>query len=92
MRTLFFNRYLDAFAKSIFLFGVFHIMITAWSLKDWSFFEEKLLRDHPNCELEKVDNRAFLHVEKLINAEDDLILSSLKHHYDYLASLTSDLR
>ena len=73
-------------------FGVFHIMITAWSLKDWSFFEEKLLRDHPNCELEKVDNRAFLHVEKLINAEDDLILSSLKHHYDYLASLTSDLR
>jgi len=27
MKTLFFNRYLDAFAKSIFLFGVFHIIV-----------------------------------------------------------------
>jgi len=27
MRTLFSNRYLDAFAKSIFLFGVIHIII-----------------------------------------------------------------
>lgn len=27
MKNLFFNRYLDAFAKSIFLFGVFHIIV-----------------------------------------------------------------
>src|SRR5690606_21379664 len=40
-------------------FGIFRIMITAWSLKDWSFYEEKLLRDYPNSELEKIDNRAF---------------------------------
>jgi hypothetical protein len=73
-------------------FGIFRIMVTAWSLKDWSFYEEKLLRNYPNCELEKVDNRAFLHVDKLINAEDEQILDSLKKHYDYLAGLTSDLR
>lgn len=27
MKKLFINRYLDAFAKSIFLFGVFHIIV-----------------------------------------------------------------
>jgi hypothetical protein len=72
--------------------GIFHIMITAWNLKDWSFYEGKLLKDYQNCELEKVDNRVFLHVEKLIDADDELILNSLKKHYDYLAGLTSDLR
>lgn len=72
-------------------FGIFRIMITAWSLKDWSFCEEKLLRDYPNCELEKVDDRAFLHVEKIMNAEDEQILSGLKKHYDHLVGLTSGL-
>lgn len=72
-------------------FGIFHIKITAWSLKDWSFYEEKLLNNYSGRQLEKVDNRAFLNVEKIANADDELILNSLKKHYDYLAGLTSDL-
>lgn len=73
-------------------FGIYIIIITAWSLKDWSFYEEKLLRDHPNSELKKVDNRAYLYVEKMINAEDEQILICLKKYYDYLDALTSGLR
>lgn len=72
--------------------GEFNIMITAWNLKDWSFYEEKLLKSYPNCKLEKVDNRAFLHVAKVTDDNEEQILETLKKHYDYLVALTSDLR
>lgn len=71
--------------------GEFHIMITAWDLKDWSFYEERLLNQYPNCKLEKVDNRAFLYVGKVLDDNEELILHNLKKHFDYLVGLTSDL-
>ena len=72
--------------------GLFNIMITAWNLKDWSFYEEMLLKEYPNCELEKIDNRAFLHIDKILNGEEEQILNRSKNHYDYLINLTSGLR
>ncbi|HEY8916630.1 MAG TPA: PD-(D/E)XK nuclease family protein [Chitinophaga sp.] len=70
--------------------GIFNVVITAWKLKDWSFYEERLLNDYPDCKLEKIDNRAFLHVAKIMNNDEEQILKSLKNHYDYLANLTSE--
>lgn len=70
--------------------GSFTIKITAWSLKDWSYYEEKLLRVYPKRNLEKIDNRAFLFVDHITNDDEEQILNRLKKHYDYLVQLTSD--
>lgn len=72
--------------------GEFNIMITAWNLNDWSYYEEMLLNDYPGSHLEKVDNRAFLHVDKITDDNEEQILECLKRHYDYLVALTSELR
>lgn len=72
--------------------GEFNIMITAWNLTDWSFYEQTLLKEFPDCKLEKIDNRAFLHVEKVTDDNEDQILKSLKKYYDYLITLTFGLR
>jgi hypothetical protein len=73
-------------------FGIFKIMITAWSLKDWSYYEEILLKDYRNFELQKIDNRAFLYVEIIQNPDDSYLLEKLKKYFDYLMNLTSDYR
>lgn len=69
--------------------GKFRIMITAWSLKDWSHYEIMLKKIYSNCKIEKKDNRAFLHVDCLIKPEDDEILTCLKRHYFNLINITS---
>jgi len=72
--------------------GIFKVVITAWNLKDWSFYEEKILNDYPNCKLEKVGNRAFLHIEEIVNGDEEQILKILKNNYDYLVNITTDLK
>lgn len=72
--------------------GEFNIMITTWDLKDWSYYEVNLLKEYPSSKLEKVDNRAFLHVAQVIDDNEEEILNSLKKHFDYLVGITSDLR
>lgn len=70
--------------------GKFNITITAWSLKDWRVYEEKILQAYPKAELERVDDRAFLHVETIHDDDEIQILNSLNKYYHYLLQLTSE--
>jgi hypothetical protein len=70
--------------------GSFTIFITAWGLKDWSYFEGTLRKDHPNCEITKDGYRVFLKVATIMNDDEEQILKALQQHYNYLFNLLSD--
>ena len=68
--------------------GLFKIHITAWNLKDWSYFEERLLQRFPGRALDKLDGRAFLLLDIIQDNNEELILRKLKEYYGYLKELT----
>jgi len=70
--------------------GNFKIYITTWTLKDWAFYEEQVLKKFPTSFLDKVDNRAYLHMDVIEDDNEELILDRLKQYFDYLITLTRD--
>jgi hypothetical protein len=70
--------------------GKFNIYITTWNLQDWNYYEKSILTTFPTKKLEKVDSRAKLHIETILDNDEDLILRTLSTIYDYLYELTKD--
>ncbi|MGV3465394.1 MAG: PD-(D/E)XK nuclease family protein [Heyndrickxia sp.] len=70
--------------------GKFVIYISTWTLNDWNFYEERILRDFPNKLIEKRDNRAFLHVDVIFDNNEEAILKSLQYCFDYVTEITKD--
>ena len=70
--------------------GKFIVKITTWSLQDWNPYEKIVLQAFPNKELEKIDNRAILTVERILNYDEELILKTLTSIHEYLKTITRD--
>jgi hypothetical protein len=70
--------------------GKFNIYITTWNLQDWNYYEKNILSKFPTKKLEKVDNRAKLYIDTILDNDEDLILKSLVSIYDFLYELTKE--
>lgn len=70
--------------------GEFKIYITSWDLKEWAFYEEKILNRYPNKYLDKPENRAFLHMDVIEDDNEVEIFEKLIEYYNFLQELTRD--
>ena len=70
--------------------GKFNIYITTWNLQDWNYYEKDILTKFPTKKLEKLDNRAKLYMDTILDNDEDLILKTLTTIYDYLYGLTRE--
>lgn len=65
----------------------FRIFITTWNLKDWHYYEEDILRKYPKEKYfldTKSNNRAYLHMDKIEDNNQDLILEKLTEYYNFV--------
>ncbi len=68
--------------------GKFHIYITTWNLKDWVSYEKELMERFPNNFLDKVNNRVYLHMDKIDVENETLIIKKLKEYFEILKEIT----
>nr|WP_321485561.1 PD-(D/E)XK nuclease family protein [uncultured Draconibacterium sp.] len=68
--------------------GEFRIYITTWNLKDWVSYEKILMEKFPNNFLDKVNNRVYLHMDVIIDQNDELILEKLYEYFNLLEKIT----
>jgi len=70
--------------------GKFKIYLTAWNLKDWSFYEQSILSQFPSKYLDKPNGRAFLHMDIIDDDNEELIIERLSEYCNFLQQLTKD--
>jgi hypothetical protein len=70
----------------------FEIYITAWTLKDWAFYEKDILEKYSRDKYyldTKTRNRAYLHMEVIEGNDQDKIIERLHEYYIFLKELVS---
>jgi hypothetical protein len=68
----------------------FRIFITTWNLRDWSFYEEDVLKKYSRDKYfldTQSDNRAYLHMDVIEDNNQELIVEKLYEYYTFLREL-----
>ncbi len=72
--------------------GDFHIYITVWKENCFYPYEEELRKKFPNCFIDKIEGRVYLHLPVIKGNDHDIIASKLAEYYFYMKDLTSRIK